>query len=150
MSITDLRAGTRLAYAILVIATLCGCDRKTDNSGGATSQNQQAQPSPASPNAPATLELVFAYGSEKQNWIDDVTKGFNDSHQRVGDAIVTVKTVPLGSGESKDDILAGRLRAHIWSPASSVFVTLGNAESQAKLGPEAPLVGQRNWFFRRW
>ena len=45
----------------------------------------------------------------------------------------------MGSGESIDAILSGRLQAHIASPASAAFITLGNAQSRAKSGKD--LIG---------
>jgi Ca-activated chloride channel family protein len=84
--------------------------------------------------------VLFVYGSEKQDWIDAVTPAFNGGHHRLPDGkVVHVSTKPMGSGESKDDILAGRVQADVWSPASGAFVTLANAES-ARTG--GPLVGR--------
>ena len=45
----------------------------------------------------------------------------------------------MGSGESIDAILSGRLQAHLASPASAAFITLGNAQSRAKTGKD--LIG---------
>jgi Ca-activated chloride channel family protein len=120
-------------------AALVGCDRKSSTDSSATSQRPQAtaQPTPAAANE---IEVVFLYGSEKQKWVDDVTADFNAQRKTIADGrVIRVKPVAAGSGESKDDLLAGRVQAHLWSPASGVFVRLGNAESQAKGGQ--PLVG---------
>src|SRR5262245_54923519 len=87
-----------------------------------------------------TLELLFTYGSEKQSWIDQSTKSFNDQRRRSGSGkLIRVRPVPMGSGESIDELLAGRTQAHLTSPASSAFIKLGNAESRAKTGRD--LVG---------
>ena len=45
----------------------------------------------------------------------------------------------MGSGETIDNILSGRLQAHIASPASAAFIKLGNAESRTKTGKD--LIG---------
>ena len=45
----------------------------------------------------------------------------------------------MGSGETIDNILSGRLQAHLVSPASVAFIKLGNAESRAKTGKD--LIG---------
>jgi len=82
-----------------------------------------------------SLELVFVYGSEKEKWITEVTEAFNRSEQKTSDGRpIFVRAVPMGSGESIDAILSGRLQAHIASPASAAFITLGNAQSRAKSG----------------
>ena len=88
--------------------------------------------------APAgALELVFPYGSEKEKWIKDVTESFNRSGRKLaGGKTIFVKAIPMGSGEAVDEILAGRLQAHIVSPASAAFVKLGNAESRSKFGKD--------------
>jgi Ca-activated chloride channel family protein len=83
------------------------------------------------------LELVFPYGSEKEKWINDVTRTFNQSGAKTqsGKAIF-VKALPMGSGETIDNILSGRLQAHLASPASAAFIKLGNAESRTKTGKD--------------
>ena len=99
----------------------------------------KSQPSPqreSATQAPrGALELLFPYGSEKENWIKDVTAAFNRSGAKTqsGRAIF-VRTVPMGSGELIDNILSGRLQAHLASPASAAFIKLGNAESRTKTG----------------
>jgi Ca-activated chloride channel family protein len=83
------------------------------------------------------LELVFPYGSEKEKWITDVTNAFNRSNTKTqGGKTIFVKALPMGSGETIDNILAGRLQAHLASPASAAFIKLGNAESRSKTGKD--------------
>jgi Ca-activated chloride channel family protein len=87
-----------------------------------------------------TLELLFTYGSEKESWITDVTKTFNqEGHLLKNGKRIQVKAVPLGSGESIDELLAGRRKAHLTSPASGAFIEMGNADSQAETGKD--LIG---------
>ena len=83
------------------------------------------------------LELVFPYGSEKEKWINDVTRAFNQSSfKTVSGKPIFVRALPMGSGETIDNILSGRLQAHIASPASAAFIKLGNADSRAKTGKD--------------
>ncbi len=89
--------------------------------------------------AGGTIDLTFTYGSEKKHWIADVTEQFNRAGKTVGGRKIVVKHIPMGSGESIDDLLAARVRAHLTSPASEAFIKLGNARSQAKTGK--PLIG---------
>ena len=80
---------------------------------------------------------MFPYGSEKENWIKDVTSAFNRSGAKTQSGrTIFVRTVPMGSGELIDNILSGRLQAHIASPASAAFIKLGNAESRTKTGKD--------------
>src|SRR5262249_10515792 len=81
-----------------------------------------------------TIELIFTYGSEKEEWIKDVTAAFNKSSQTVKGKTVVVKAVPTGSGECIEDLLSGKVKAHLTSPASAAFIQIGNAESKAKGG----------------
>jgi len=92
----------------------------------------------APPVAPrGALELVFPYGSEKEKWISDVTTTFNRSGAKTQSGKpIFVRAVPMGSGESIDNILSGRMQAHLASPASAAFIKLGNAESRAKSGKD--------------
>ena len=86
------------------------------------------------------LELVFPYGSEKEKWISDVTAAFNRSGAKTQSGKpIFVRALPMGSGETIDNILSGRLQAHIASPASLAFIKLGNAESRSKTGKD--LIG---------
>jgi Ca-activated chloride channel homolog len=84
-----------------------------------------------------SLQLLFVYGSEKEKWINDVTEAFNRSEQKsTGGHPIFVRAIPMGSGETIDSILSGRLQADLVSPASAAFITLGNAESRAKTGKD--------------
>jgi Ca-activated chloride channel homolog len=84
-----------------------------------------------------SLELVFPYGSEKEKWINDVTAAFNRSGAKTqGGKTIFVRAMPMGSGETIDNILSGRLQAHLASPASAAFIKLGNAESRTKTGKD--------------
>ena len=108
-----------------------GCKRSS--SASSSSQSENAAPS-------GSLELVFTYGSEKENWIKDVSDSFNRAGNKTSNGQrIFVRAIPMGSGESIDDILSGNTKAHITSPASAAFITLGNAQSRAKTGQD--LVG---------
>lgn len=134
----------RLTSAIVVVffallLTAIGCDRKKDSAekDQSASTSDGADSAPADPNV---VELLFSYGSEKEKWINDVTKDFNSQKVKTaGGKTIHVTPKPLGSGESMEDILSGKTHAHLWSPASEVFVKLANARSAAKGGP---LIGK--------
>jgi len=83
------------------------------------------------------LELVFPYGSEKEKWINDVTKSFNQSGFKTQSGKpIFVRALPMGSGETIDNTLSDRLQAHLASSASAAFIKLANADSRAKTGKD--------------
>jgi Ca-activated chloride channel family protein len=76
------------------------------------------------------IELVFTYGSEKENWITAVTKTFNQGHFKITSGkVIQVTAIPMGSGEATQELLEGKRQAHLCSPASTAFIELANAES---------------------
>jgi Ca-activated chloride channel family protein len=116
----------RLYLALAAVSIFGGCGRKP--APAPEKGSSQSAPSGA-------LELIFPYGSEKEGWINEVTSAFNRENHKLSDGRpIYVRAIPLGSGETIDEILAGRLQAHIASPASAAFIKLGNAESRAKYG----------------
>jgi Ca-activated chloride channel family protein len=125
----------------LLAGVLVGCD---DRKSTASSAPAAAAPA-AKPAAPA-IELLLLYGSEKKEWINDVTSSFNASGAALPDGRqVRVRVVPMGSGEAIDEVLSGRQQAHLISPASAAFVQYGNAKYRATanadlIGPTEDLV----------
>ena len=119
------------AIALLAGLTLlpAGCKKQS---------NDNVERSSAAPRG--ALELVFPYGSEKEKWINEVTRAFNQSGVKTQSGKpIFVRALPMGSGETIDNILSGRLQAHLASPASAAFIKLGNAESRSKTGKD--LIG---------
>lgn len=98
--------------------------------------------SPAKPSAeanpgPNEIRLLFSYGSEKQKWIEDVTAAFNEKGAKTaGGKRITVKAIPKGSGECVDDLIGGREHDDLISPASNIFLKLGNAQSRTTSGKD--------------
>jgi Ca-activated chloride channel family protein len=125
----------RCLLALALAAVLASCGRGSPSSSG-----------DAAAKAPAadTLELLFTYGSEKEDWIQEVTLRFNqgDHHTAAGKRI-RVEAVAQGSGELIDDLLSGARKAHLTSPASAAFLRLGNAQSRARTGRDL-IGGSRN------
>lgn len=118
-----------ISFACLAVL-VGGCKNQ---STGNTRETPTAAPQGA-------IELVFPYGSEKEKWINDVTAAFNRSGTKTqGGKPIFVRALPMGSGETIDNILSGRLQAHLASPASAAFIKLGNAESRTKTGKD--LIG---------
>jgi Ca-activated chloride channel family protein len=135
---------TYVAFLVVFAGAFFGCDSKTESNTAQTSAGSSPAPAPP-PLPPNAIEVVFAYGSEKQNWIDAETAAFHQTNPQVDGRPVRIKPMPMGSGETIDMLLEGGLQAHLVSPASGVFITLGNARSRAKsagdlVGPTENLV----------
>ena len=115
-----------IALPILLACVLISCKRRTAPSE-----------SPSAALAPDEIRLVFSYGSEKQKWIEDVTAAFNQSGAKTsGGKRITVQAIPKGSGECVDDLTSGREHDDLISPASNIFIKLGNAQSRAATGKD--------------
>lgn len=109
----------------MLLLAACKSESNPANRGG-----EQTAP-------PGSLELVFTYGSEKEAWIKDVTTTFNGGGHRTGSGKkIFVKAVPMGSGETVDEVLSGRRQTHLISPASAAFIKLGNAQSRTQTGKD--------------
>ncbi len=117
----------RACYLPLVASLLfAGCDSPPERSASGDA-----------PRDPNVLEIVFTYGSEKEDWLVEVTSEFNRSRVTTADGkVIAVRTVPMGSGECIATAIDGSVQAHVTSPASGAFITLGNAESRAKTGSD--------------
>jgi Ca-activated chloride channel homolog len=128
------RRRTILGFAGLALAaTWLGCRARPEGSGTSASS--------APADDPNALHLLFTYGSEKEEWIKEVTARFNaGNHQTAAGKPIQVEAVPQGSGELIDDLLAGARQAHLTSPASAAFLKLGNARSRARTGKD--LIGE--------
>lgn len=123
----SLRVLTILIFALFCF-TQIGCKKESPS----TKENTASEQPPS-----GSLELVFPYGSEKEKWINDVTRDFNQGNFKTQSGKrIFVRALPMGSGETIDNILSGRLQAHIASPASAAFIKLGNAKSRSKLGKD--------------
>jgi Ca-activated chloride channel family protein len=118
----------RIFLLLLTIALVVGCRRETID---------KPADSPAARNPKGSVSLLFTYGSEKEDWIKEITTAFNTEDHRLPDGrTVTVEAIPMGSGDCIDELLQESRRADITSPASAAFIKLGNAESRAKSGKD--------------
>ncbi len=123
-----------VSIGCVLAGVVAGCSRGTTVQTPARSGSTSVADEPAPAGA---LELVFTYGSEKQSWIDDVTRSFNEAEHKTSDGKpIFVRAIPLGSGESIDELLEGRRKAHLTSPASAAFIEIGNAKSRARTGKD--------------
>jgi Ca-activated chloride channel homolog len=74
--------------------SLAGCSKEGSN---------DSQKDPVPKNA---VRLLFTYGSEKEDWVKDVTADFNQGgHKIKSGKPIYVDAVPEGSGECIDNII---------------------------------------------
>jgi len=84
---------------------------------------------------------LLAYGSEKKLWVDEVTTRFNGLGVRLESGkSIHVEARAMGSMEAVEEAGAGRLHAHMISPASGAAFKLANAKSRTSTGRD--LVGE--------
>jgi len=114
--------------ALVALLVLAACQRPTGSSA------QPASP----PAAPVVLRL--AYGSEKKTWLEEQATRFvvSGARTRAGRPI-RVDLRAMGSGEAVQDILAGTLQPHVFSPASSAYIVLLNDRWLSLAGHLKPL-----------
>jgi Ca-activated chloride channel homolog len=102
-----------ISLCVVAAMLLTACQPNNNN-------NQSGEPTALPADA---LRVVFTYGSEKDNWIQAATARFlsNNPKTSQGKRII-VDPQPVGSGESMDDILQGRVQPALWSPASRFWL----------------------------
>lgn len=106
----------------------CSKDSEVPAPNPSTSSSTDAAP-------PGSLEIVFPFGSEKEDWLEAVTKDFNAAgHESSSGKPIYIKLMPMGSGECMEEVRTGRVRAHLVSPASGAFIELANATHRAETG----------------
>ncbi len=119
-----------VSWCLLLLTMLAAC--------GAAQTNQPTQKAPGGASIPCSVHssdpvtLNVLYSSEKQAWLEDAVKDFNNRNIAACDGPITVKATATGSGQSMLDILSGTAQPDVWSPAGSVWLTLLNAQWQAK------------------
>lgn len=79
---------------------------------------------------PVTLHVV--YGTEKETWLREAATAFQASGATVDGAPIMIDLRGMGSGESKDALVADQIQPDVWSPASDLWITLLNQERQRR------------------
>lgn len=73
--------------------------------------------------------VSMVYGSEKEAWLQPLVEQFNRAkHKTAGGAVIEVQITAMGSLESGEQIVQGLINPTVWSPASSAYVPVINAE----------------------
>jgi Ca-activated chloride channel family protein len=75
------------------------------------------------------VSIGIVYGSEKQDWLKPLIEEFNQAQTKTSTGIqIEVQGTPMGSIEAVDGIIAGTIQPVVWSPASSIYIPVANAE----------------------
>jgi len=76
-----------------------------------------------------TIVVSIVYGSEKKEWLEPLVEEYNNAkHKTAEGSTIVVELTAMGSIESVNAILEGSIQPAVWSPASSVYVPVANAE----------------------
>jgi Ca-activated chloride channel family protein len=76
-----------------------------------------------------TVTISIVYGSEKREWLDPLVAEFNAARNKIASGeVIKVEATAIGSIEAVEGIIAGRIQPTVWSPASSLYVPVANAE----------------------
>jgi Ca-activated chloride channel family protein len=75
------------------------------------------------------VTVTIIYGSEKQEWLEPLVQEYNEQKRQTEEgATIVVEATPMGSIESARAIIDGQLQPTVWSPASSIYIPVANAE----------------------
>ncbi|MFP4346630.1 MAG: VWA domain-containing protein [Anaerolineales bacterium] len=75
------------------------------------------------------VTVTIVYGSEKEEWLVPLVEEFNaEKHKTEEGSTIFVEATPMGSIESAEAIVTGSLQPTVWSPASSIYIPVANAE----------------------
>jgi Ca-activated chloride channel family protein len=76
-----------------------------------------------------SVKVSIVYGSEKKEWLEPLVEQFNAAGNKTTDGkLIVIESTPMGSIESVRGIIEGGLQPTVWSPASSVYIPVANAE----------------------
>jgi Ca-activated chloride channel homolog len=123
---------------LLAVATAwaggCKSDRpERERAGSGAAPSEQAGRDP--------VTLIVAYGSEKKSWLEEQVRAFGESHAKTSSGRpIAIELRSMGSGEAVQEIVAGRLKPHVFSPASLAYIGLLNQAWQSRPGA-APGLG---------
>ena len=122
---------------VLLAACRCGDGAPSGGTGPASTGGR------ASAEVKDAVVLTVAYGSEKKTWLEEQARAFEASGARTKSGRpIRVEGKALGSGEAVQEIVSGRLKAHVYSPASSAYLPLLNSAWMQATGRTQPVVGQ--------
>ncbi|MCE9572376.1 MAG: VWA domain-containing protein [Deltaproteobacteria bacterium] len=122
-----MRSGSRVVLATalaVMVAVAAGCKKSSDQ--GQASGGAGPAVAPDDDSAPS-VTLVVAYSSEKKAWMQAEIAAFLATKPKLPSGKrIAIDAKSLGSGEAATAILDGSLKAHVYSPASTAYLTVLN------------------------
>ena len=83
------------------------------------------------------VAMTIVYGSEKQDWLVPLIQQFNtEKHKTDKGAVIQVQGTALGSIDAINQMLAGQIEPTVWSPASSLYIPVAQAQWSQKFGKD--------------
>jgi Ca-activated chloride channel family protein len=123
-------------FAMLLLLSLLVACKREDSGKSMPGPDKSATASGA-----AAAEVLVAYGSEKKTWLEEQVKLFAATNPKTKSGRpIRINAKAMGSGEAMQGILDGTVKAHVFSPASAVYVSLLNSAWQAKSGRAKPIA----------
>ncbi len=120
---------------LLALIVLAACKEEASSSGAAKAQ--EGKPGASG----RALVLTVAYGSEKKTWLEEQARAFEQSGAKTKSGRpIRIDGKAMGSGEAVQEIVSGRLKAHVFSPASSAYIPLLNSAWTTATGRTQPLA----------
>ncbi len=84
---------------------------------------------PSLPFGGEKVTITIYYGSEKEDWLEPLVEAYNNARHETPDGNrIVVEATPMGSIESANGIVSGELQPTVWSPASSIYIPVANAD----------------------
>ena len=90
-----------------------------------------------------TVEINIAYGTEKQQWLEEATAEFRNT---TAGQLITVNLLGMGSMEGALAVLegTGSTPIHVWSPASSAYRDHFERQWRARNSNKSPILKSEN------
>ncbi|HKD39688.1 MAG TPA: substrate-binding domain-containing protein, partial [Myxococcaceae bacterium] len=109
---------------LLAVGAILFFNWKRDTKGSATESPAGTASTPRSKDA---VEVTFLYSTEKKDWIEEETALFSKEHPEI-----QIKLTGRGSLEAAQELVDGKEKPTLWSPADSLVMSLGAADFETK------------------
>ena len=102
-----------LSLAVLtLVVSACGNDQPTGSLFGGKTAN-----------------VAMVYGSEKKEWLEPLIAEYNAAeHKTANGSVIKIEASVMGSVESANAIVDSTIKPVVWSPASSIYIPVANAQ----------------------
>ncbi len=117
---------TLVALAFVVLCGVLVFNYLKGPEGAAPTSPGAALPA-SSKTGEKVLNITFYSSSAKKNWVDKMVEEFNASGASVGGKVIRVQQYHVNSGESLDDLKAGKIQPDLWSPGDESWLELAAA-----------------------